>query len=296
MMAKAEKKGEKTKASIVVASNNSLLKERMQQFFSQRENQVFYEDVGSGAILRLIEEPIDILMVDVEDCIVKSSTGFHSDILDVIRRLRPDLQIISFVDDASVETYRHLSKKGILYRATKPVQLPEIAIILKSLETVNKKRFPNYITFPGLNAGRLPKSSNMSDGVNWSEELSIGLIFSHTQSFRKRIARLFERIHFSFIFEQLKTNTLLRILELNPRVIMIEDDEQDTDRFNFVRLIRRLRPRVPIIVITTSTSKKDYRAFLNSGISRCIVKPAETKEIDSLISYFASQKMMINVS
>ena len=80
------------KASIVVASNDSSLKEKMRQFFSQRKNRVFFENVGSSAILRLIEKPIDILMVDVEDCIIKSSSEFCSDILDVVRRLRPDIQ------------------------------------------------------------------------------------------------------------------------------------------------------------------------------------------------------------
>lgn len=295
-MARTESREKKMKAWVLVASNDSTLKDNMRQFFSNRKNRVYFENISCRTIFRLIEAPIDILMIDVEDCIVKSGTDFCSDILDVIRRLRPDIQIISFVDDASVETYRHLSKKGILYRATKPVQLPEIAIIMKSLETVNKKRFSEHITFKSASQSQLTKSARIIDGIKWTQGLSIGLIFSRSKTFRRRIAKLFNSLHLSYIFEQLKTNTLMRILELNPRVILIEDDEKDTDRFDFIRLIRRLRPRVPVIVITRSRLKKDHKEYIKSGVTRCIVMPVQTKEIDSLISDFANHSMMINVS
>ena len=228
--------------------------------------------------------------------VIKSSSEFCSDILDVVRRLRPDIHIISFVDDASVETYRHLSKKGILYRATKPVQLPEIAIIMKSLEAACKKRTPTYMSLTGSINSRLLKNSNIVDGIKWNEELSIGLILSKNKRFRERMAKIFEKLHISYIFEQLKTSALIRTLELNPRVILVESDDKDEDRFDFVRLIRRLRPRVPMIVVTTTTSKKDHKEYLKSGVTRCIVKPIQVREIDSLISDFANQTMMINVS
>jgi len=52
---------------------------------------------------------------------------------------------------------------------------------------------------------------------------------------------------------------------------------------DFLRLIKKLRPRVPLIVVTTDLSEEMHNRLLDAGAMYCLVKPVKEVEVTSVV-------------
>ncbi len=116
-------------ASVVVATHDFAVRDVLDRFFTNRNYSVSFEQMGSKAILKLLEKPIDIFILDLDD-----DDNSTLDIIDVIRRTRPRLPIVVLSDSTSLDRVRRLSEAGVFYCAMKPVQIMEIEKVVEALE------------------------------------------------------------------------------------------------------------------------------------------------------------------
>jgi DNA-binding NarL/FixJ family response regulator len=108
-------------------------------------------------------------------------------------------------------------------------------------------------------------------------DLKIALVISADKEIRERFARLLNKVGVSYILESDKTTGIIRLLELDVSLVIVDMSIVHVNGADFIRLIKRLRPRVRLIAITSSTDKEYHDQLIESGAMYCFVK--SVKEI-----------------
>ena len=121
-------------------------------------------------------------------------------------------------------------------------------------------------------------------------KLNIVLIMSAADDIRKRFSRLLDRSGASYIFEREKTTALVRMLELNVKLMILDLQSADSSSIDFIRLIKRLRPRVSIIAVIPDVPKASIDFLTDSGARYCIIKPVEESQAASMVGELVGQK------
>ena len=110
------------------------------------------------------------------------------------------------------------------------------------------------------------------------KKLKVALIVSHDQEIRRRFSRLLNQVGISYIFESGKAEAIIRILQIDMNLIIVDAGSEDDDIFNFIRVIKKLKPRIQIIVITPKLTDTVYTNMLNAGAMYCLINPHKEKE------------------
>ena len=87
----------------------------------------------------------------------------------------------------------------------------------------------------------------------------------------------------SFIFEREQSSALLRLLELNVRVILLDITSKELNGVNLLNLVKKLRPRVPIIAVIERHDELFEQSLYDSGAMFCISKETSDENVQSLI-------------
>ncbi len=115
------------------------------------------------------------------------------------------------------------------------------------------------------------------------DDLKIAFIVSSDAAVRERLARLLEKIGVAYILERERARVIARILELNVKLIIVDMETEAVNGIDFLRLIKKLRPRVPLIVVTTDLSEEMHNCLLDAGAMYCLVKPVKEGEVTSVV-------------
>jgi DNA-binding response OmpR family regulator len=113
--------------------------------------------------------------------------------------------------------------------------------------------------------------------------LQIALIVSSDNEMRDRFSRLFKKIYVSFVLESDKITALMRILEMDIRIIIFDMESFPTNGIDFIRLIKKIKPRTPIITVTEEMSDEKYKELLDAGAFYCIIKKRKKDEIRRMV-------------
>ena len=120
--------------------------------------------------------------------------------------------------------------------------------------------------------------------------LKIALIASEDKEIRERFSRLLEQIGVSCIIESHGTKALVRILQVDLKLVIVDMVSISGNGFNFLKVIKSLRPRLPIIAITGDSSEEIRECLLDAGAMYCLVKPVEEKTLKSIVSTLAEEE------
>ncbi len=111
------------------------------------------------------------------------------------------------------------------------------------------------------------------------KDLKIALIVSSNPEIRERISNILMKIDISLILERKKRKALERILHVDIKLVFVDIEPKDKESLDFIRLIKKMRPRVSIIALTNETDEKDQKKYLDAGALYCFVKPVEEETI-----------------
>lgn len=114
-------------------------------------------------------------------------------------------------------------------------------------------------------------------------KINVALVLSSDSEIRSKFSSLFQKIHINHIFESTITKTIIRILELDVKVVIIDIGENDYQ--GLFKLIRKIRPRLPIIAICQELSDDQYQQLQDVNINYVLVKPIR---IGKLIDYISN--------
>ena len=124
-------------ASVVLSSKDPHVKNPLKAFFNERGYQVIIEGQGSSALLKALEEPVDLFINDFPE-----DGDLNLDIIEIIRKMKPRVPIVGLCANTSLAIIRKLSEVGVFYCAMKPIQIGEMEKVVEAVERlhVNKAK------------------------------------------------------------------------------------------------------------------------------------------------------------
>ena len=88
---------------------------------------------------------------------------------------------------------------------------------------------------------------------------------------------------YSIIIEKSQTKSILKVLEHHVDLLILDLAQPDSSKMDLVNIIRKTRPRLPIIVLSEDNSIDTLREFAKAGVFYCALKPIIKKEITEVI-------------
>ncbi len=120
--------------SVVINSQDSSLKNILNQFFEDKGIQAMFEPSASSAILCTIEKDVDMYLLDCSRNMKESL-----DLLRIIHRIKPALPVVAVCDGEDMEKLKKISEMGLFYRLFKPIQTGELDIMMEALLKYRKR-------------------------------------------------------------------------------------------------------------------------------------------------------------
>ena len=77
---------------------------------------------------------------------------------------------------------------------------------------------------------------------------------------------------------------LLEVLERDYQVIIYDLDDSTINGLKMVRILRKIRPKVSLVVISNNASKKLGGKILQEGVAYYAVKPIITDAIEQVVT------------
>lgn len=109
------------------------------------------------------------------------------------------------------------------------------------------------------------------------------LVVTEDSALANQLNSIFKKHNYSVIIEKSKIKSILKILEQDITLIMIDIDLPVNSHLDFVNIIKKTRPRVPIITFSTDSSIDTLKKFVQTGVFYCALKPIRFQEIEQVI-------------
>ena len=101
-------------------------------------------------------------------------------------------------------------------------------------------------------------------------------------SINKLSAILIER-DYSIIIEKSKIRSILKILDQKIDCIILDLDTPQDASLDLIGIIKRTRPKLPIIALSEDNSIDAVRKLKAAGVFYCAIKPIQDEEIEKSI-------------
>ena len=80
-----------------------------------------------------------------------------------------------------------------------------------------------------------------------------------------------------------KIKSILKILDQEIEFLILDMDFPQNSNMDLIDIIRRTRPRLPIIVLSEDNSLKTVRKFAQAGVFYCALKPVQVEEKEKVL-------------
>ena len=117
---------------------------------------------------------------------------------------------------------------------------------------------------------------------------TITLIVSSDKDVRERFSRMMEKVGNHYVLESVRTKALVRILETDVKLVIMDTGSQAESDIDFLHAIKKLRPRMSVITITDDPSEEERDRLYDEGVKYIIIKPFNIKNVTDIVS-MASQ-------
>ncbi len=81
------------------------------------------------------------------------------------------------------------------------------------------------------------------------------------------------------------SDALLSIAENNISLVILDTSIQDPSGPKTVEILRKMRPRLPVIVLSGDPSVETGRDILQHGVFYYFLKPLELEELDQIVKF-----------
>lgn len=213
---------------------------------------------GVTALEKISREIFDIVVLDVK---MPDIDGIE--VFSQIREQQPDLPVILLTGHPSTSDAFHTSKKGIADYISKPVDMDELAGIIKAAVAHSRQQSPESATEPDTSSD--PKITVMivDDEADLLQSLS--------RAFTRRAFRVLTAESGSRALEILE-NVLVDIMILDVKM-------PGMDGLEVLRRVKQKHPSIQVILLSGHPSVDTALEGINMGASEYMKKPAEIDEL-----------------
>lgn len=111
--------------SILIASEDKQLCETVLGILNRSQFIPICSQRISQILLNILEKDFDLLILDID-----SSGGARTEMINVIKKVRPNLPLIVVTSDNSFETGKKIAENGVLLFLLKPIDMEKLEYFL----------------------------------------------------------------------------------------------------------------------------------------------------------------------
>jgi len=109
------------------------------------------------------------------------------------------------------------------------------------------------------------------------------LLVAEDENLIQQVSNQFSKHNYSVVIENSKIKSILKMLQQNIDLIMIDIDVTVNLNLDLIDIIRRTRPRLPIVVLSSDGTIDTLRKYIQAGVFYCALKPLDADEIVKLL-------------
>ena len=111
----------------------------------------------------------------------------------------------------------------------------------------------------------------------------LAVIVSEDLAIIDQISGIISKHNYSIIIANSALNSVLKILEKQIDLVIVDLYFPSNTSLDLIKIIKRMRPRLPIIALSEDFSLRTVREFIKSGIFYCAMKPIQIYEIENVL-------------
>jgi len=100
--------------------------------------------------------------------------------------------------------------------------------------------------------------------------------------------------NYSILIENSNTSALLKVLDQNIELLIVDLDMSKNTGLDFIQIVRKTRPRLPIIVLSENPTIETIQEILNMGVYYWTFKPVLPNEINKFIDAIEVMKKKVH--
>lgn len=98
-----------------------------------------------------------------------------------------------------------------------------------------------------------------------------------------QVSNILMQHDYSIIIEKSAIKSIRKILEQEIDILILDLDSRNNSNMDLINVIRRMRPRLPIIVLSEDDSIATVRELAQAGVFYCALKPIQISEIEKVL-------------
>lgn len=111
----------------------------------------------------------------------------------------------------------------------------------------------------------------------------LAVLASDDASLIEQINKIIAAYHYSILQAKSALSSILKILEKSVDILIVDLDLRQNNSLDLIKIIKKMRPRLPIIVLSEDFSLDTIRAFIESGVFYCAMKPIQRSELEKVL-------------
>ena len=124
------------KSTAIIVSNDILIVNKISGILLKRDYSISIEKSGLSSIVKILDENANLAILDLD---MESNGGI--DLINIIKKTKQNLPIITVSMDNSVAKLRKLKEAGVYYCVIKPIRIKELEDAIEAVELLQDKAF-----------------------------------------------------------------------------------------------------------------------------------------------------------
>jgi len=109
------------------------------------------------------------------------------------------------------------------------------------------------------------------------------VIASENADLIDQISNIMVEYDYSLIVVKSAIESILKILEQEADLLMLDLDLSENTVMDLIDIIKKMRPRLPIVVLPDDFTIDTVRKLTKAGVFYCAMKPVQIEEIEKVL-------------
>jgi DNA-binding NtrC family response regulator len=109
------------------------------------------------------------------------------------------------------------------------------------------------------------------------------VIASENPDLIDQLSNIMVEYDYSFIIVKSAIESILKILEQEVDLLILDSDFAENTIMNSINIIKKMRPRLPIVVLPEDFAIDTVRKLTKAGVFYCAMKPVQIDEIEQVL-------------
>lgn len=109
------------------------------------------------------------------------------------------------------------------------------------------------------------------------------VIASDNKAIINHVVKFLSKHDFSVLIVKTSFDSILKILKYKVDLILIDLDAVTAEDIESIKILKKIRPRLPIIILTEDNSVEAIRKLTQAGASNIVVKPLKNSRLEQML-------------